>query len=170
MVIKRPDWGIWCFFSGKIVVTFLGGPPTSTARSWTSSRTWLPVIHGQEATKPKRLTSQKFMVRISKIWSPKKAGVFFPSCYSFKERGVHIDQQKGRTWKIFYPQKCQISNERSSVCLVYIGIYYPPGWKPTCSHISCGQVAIAHLHSFDGVYCKKNNFLSNFLWWPQNHW
>ena len=28
-----------------------------------------------------------------------------------------------------------------------------------------------HLHSFDGVYCKKRQFLVYFLlWWPQNHW
>ena len=36
----------------------------------------------------------------------------------------------------------------------------PPVWKSTCSHISCGHVAIAHLHSFDGVYCKKKKAIS----------
>ena len=170
MVIKRPDWGIGCFFSGKIVVTFFGGPPTSTARSWTSSWTWLPVIHGQEATKPKRLTSQKFMIRISKIWSPKNAGVFFSILLFLQRTRSPHRPAKGRTWKIFYPQKCQISNERSSVCLVYIGDILPAGLETDLFPHQLRRSCNCSFAQFWWCLLQKKQFLVYFLWWPQNHW
>ena len=40
-----------------------------------------------------------------------------------------------------------------------------PAGLETWSHINCGQVAIAHLHNFDGVCAKKTRqFLVYFLW------